>query len=329
VKPPLLEAPTDFTSFDLAEWLEISMVLDGATEVSAAEIESWFPQNQRPDAAEIEQLFAEIRSRAAVAPNLYPFRAIDEEIVVDRDVDPTVYYLLLVLSVERAPFRKEYRFNEISPSLELITREAMLALLGARGQGRRFGWPNSDGRPEHLAEAVEWLAAEMGLGVGVVREDVDDDDKDGGIDVAAWHPFADGAPSFPVFLIQVTTEATYERKPGDVVPEQWISWIRFGREPQIGLSVPFAIPIDAKVRLSKLRYSANLLLDRLRLCQLLDPGDLSVFDEYEFMRRWTVDEVEKLVIVLSQPDAQRRPKLAKPRRPRGVSSPPDAAVDEP
>jgi hypothetical protein len=312
----ILEPPTDFTPFELAEWLETSMLLSQETPVSAAEIEAQFPQNQRPDAAEIEELLAEIGSRADVAPSLYPFRARDEEVFVDPDVDATIYFFLLTLSVEVAPYRTGSRFNEINPSLELITREAMLGLLGSGAEARRFGWPNGDGRPENLADAVEWLATEMGLEVGVVREDVDDDDKDGGIDVAAWRPFADRGPSFPAFLIQVTTQASYERKPGDVVPEQWIAWIRFGREPQIGLSVPFAIPPDAKVRLSKLRYSANLLLDRLRLCELLEGRDMTRFEEHAAMARWTEEEVGRIKTALAERPPERRPRLAKRRRPR-------------
>lgn len=168
----------------------------------------------------------------------------------------------------------------------------------------------------------------MGLEVGVVREDVDDDDKDGGIDVAAWRPFADRGPSFPAFLIQVTTQTTYERKPGDVVPEQWIAWIRFGREPQIGLSVPFAIPNDAKVRLSKLRYSANLVLDRLRLCELLQGREVTGFEEYGTMTAWTDQEVDQIKAALAERPPERRPRLAKRRRPRRQRSP-DADTQAP
>jgi len=47
---------------------------------------------------------------------------------------------------------------DFNPSFELITREAMLATMGAAGQARRFGWPNGDGRPEHLRhDAVRHL----------------------------------------------------------------------------------------------------------------------------------------------------------------------------
>ena len=243
---PLLEPPTDFTPFDLAEWIEISMLLAGESRVSAAEIESWFPQNQRPDAAEMDGLFAQIRERASIAPCIYPFRAVDEEIIVDEEVDPTIYGFLRPVGgacaiSEGQPLQRNQSLartsSHVRPCCGFLGQAPRRAASGGR----------ADGRPEYLAEAVEWLAGEMGLEVGAVREDVDDDDKDGGVDVVAWYPFADGWTLFPTFLVQVTTEATYERKPKDVVPEQWVSWIRFGRLPQVGLSVPFAISNDAKV----------------------------------------------------------------------------------
>ncbi|TFC59579.1 hypothetical protein E3O62_09295 [Cryobacterium sp. TMT2-15-1] len=309
------EAPTDFTSFELSEWIEMHMFLNGVLSVSRATISTFFPAGQGPDGAEIDQLFAEIRRRAEDAPTLYPFRAIDDTIEIEASIDSTAYFLLQVLSIEAAPFRRQNRFNEINPSFELITREALISYCGPGAQGRRFGWPNGDGRPEHLGDAVAWLANEMGLGVGDFWGEVDSDDKDGGIDVAAWRAFPDGSPSFTTYLAQCTVQMTYERKPGDVVPEKWASWIKFGKLPEVVLSVPFAIPTDAKVRLD-LNYKVHVLLDRLRLIYLLDRGasTLSSFPEYEFMKDWTRTEVQLTKNALSQPSGPipRRPKIRKP-----------------
>jgi hypothetical protein len=309
------EAPTDFTAFELSEWVEMYMFLDEVPSISRATISTFFPAGQGPDGAEIDQLFAEIRRRAQDAPTLYPFRAIDETIEIESAIDGTAYFLLQMLSIDAAPFRTESRFNEINPSFELLTREALISYGGTGAQGRRFGWPNGDGRPEHLADAVEWLASEMGLNVGVVRSEVDSDDKDGGIDVAAWIPFPDGSPSFTAYLAQCTVQMTYERKPGDIVPEKWIAWIRFGKPPEIVLSVPFAIPLDAKVR-DELRYKVNVLLDRLRLIYLLDHGSsrLDSFPEYEFMKKWTRTEVALTRAALMTPSGSipKRPKIRKP-----------------
>lgn len=320
----LSEAPTDFTAFELSEWIEGHLFLNDLSSISRATISTFFPAGQGPDGAEIDQLFAEIRRRAEHAPSMYPFRAIDEIIQIEESIDSTAYFLLQILSIEGAPFRLENRFNEINPSFELITREALISYGGPSAQGRRFGWPNGDGRPEHLGDAVTWLADEMGLGVGVVSSEVDPDDKDGGIDVAAWSPFPDGSPSFTTYLAQCTVQMTYERKPGDVVPEKWIAWIRFGRAPEIVLSVPFAIPLNAKVR-TELKYKVNVLLDRLRIVYLLDRGSsrLDAFPEYEYMREWTQTEVVLTREALARPSGKqpRRPKIRKPIRASNPNAP--------
>lgn len=312
---PLLEVPTDFTAFDLAEWAETIMVLEGKEALSRTAIAAMFPAGQGPDAAELDELLAEIRRRAEAASQIYPFRTKEESIILDNEVGPAIYFFLLVLSLESAPYRNESRFGEIGPLLELLTREAMLAYLGKGADAIRFG-SGADGRPADLAAAVAWLANRMGLETleEAIETDIDRDDKDGGIDVAAWHAFADGAPSFSSFLVQCTTQVTYERKPADVTPEKWGSWIRFGRAPAVVLSIPFAIPQDAKIR-QLLRYSVNVLLDRLRLCELLSGRDMSHLDaDLVQMQAWTSSEIEKILGALANPE--KPPRLAKPRRPR-------------
>jgi hypothetical protein len=315
---PLIDVPTDFTEFDLAEWIETVMILGKARSISRTAIASLFPAGQGPDAAEFDALFTEIRRRADTAPNVYPFRAVDELILLGEEVDPRIYAFLLVLSLESAPYRTEHRFNEIGPFLELLTREAMLEYLGRGADSVRFG-SDADGRPQLLSDAVRWLAERMGLEVSpeAIGEDIDVDDKDGGIDVAAWHAFADGEPSFASFLIQCTTQATYERKPADVTPEKWNAWIRFGKPPLIVLSIPFAIPKDAKVR-GELRYKVHLLLDRLRICELLSRHDVTGHeDDLESMSQWTDREISRIEEVVTTGTGS--PKLAKARRPRKAS----------
>lgn len=317
----LLEPPTDFSPYELLEWLEQLFVLDQLSTISRASILSIFPSGQSPDGAELDELFAEVRRRSQIAPMIYPFRDTDDEIVLDPAVDARVYLTLLVLSIEGAPFRRENRFTEINPDFELLTREALVSYSGPGAKGLRFGWPNGDGRPERLADAVEWLAQSMGLGVGVVHDEVDDDDKDGGIDVVAWKPFDDGSPSFTAWLAQCTVQATYERKTSDISSERWIAWIRFGKSPESVLSVPFAIPPNAKVR-DQMKYEINVLLDRMRICEFLSPVSekLSTFEEFEHMKAWTDKEFQLTRHAMSTP-ATGTPRRAKIRKPRRVPKP--------
>lgn len=309
----VIEPPTDYTAFELAEWIETHLLLSRSTAVSKTQILSAFPAGQGPDGAEVEQLFSEILRRASYANSVYPFTVSDEQIIIDADIDPSAYKLLLLLSIEKAPFRASKELNEINPVFELLTREALVSLGGAGTIAKRFGWPSSDGRPEFLGDAIHWLTDEMGLRRGAFDGEVDRNDKDGGIDVVAWQPFDDDAPSFPVWMAQCTVQVTYERKPADVEPDKWMTWIRLGKGPQITLSVPYAIPYDSKVR-DQLKYKAHIVLDRFRLCRLLRGVILESYPEYTTMKQWTDKHVDATAAAMSLP-TRRRPALVKRRRP--------------
>jgi hypothetical protein len=319
---PVLEAPNDFDAFALAEWLETTMMLEERTSINRSDIRARWALGSEPDQAEVDRLFAEIRRRAGTAPAVYPYRSPNSDsITLDADVDSTVYQFLLMLSMEHAPYRTENRYNEVSPALELLTAEALKAQLGPLANALPFGWPSSFGRPKYLGDAARWLANEMGVTVGPIDEDVDEDDKDGGIDVVGWSPFADGATSFLVVLCQCTVQMTYERKPGDVEPRMWMQWLRIGSSALVALSIPMAIPSDAKVRIH-LRDRAALVLDRQRLCQLLSHRDLTTVAELDCIRGWVAGELPKVREALV--GADKPPQVAPRRRPKkSVKSPVD------
>ena len=155
----------------------------------------------------------------------------------------------------------------------------------------------------------------MGLEINreAVEREVDSDDKDGGIDVAAWHSFEDKKPGIATYLVQCQRRShTSVNRPTSC--PMWAAWVRFGLPPGIALSIPFSIPPDAKVR-DKILYRVNLLLDRLRLCQLLQGRDIAQFDEYEFMKTWIEDEIEKI----RGATTLTKPRLPKPRKSAGHS----------
>lgn len=319
----LLEPPAGYTPFELAEWLETSFLLEDIKSISQAEIEERFASGQGPDAAGVEELVAEVRARANRFPSVYPLRTSDEEIYRADDVDGTVYWFLVILAMDGVPYRTQSRWNDIGPAFELITREAGLAALGHGAEAVRFGWPNGDGRPAHLAEATDWLAGRLGLDTNPPAEtEVDEDDKDGGIDVVVWNGFGDNNPAFPVTLFQCTVQAKWEKKAADVVPNKWSTWIRFGTPPRVGLSVPQTVN-GASKSYANIKYESDNFLERLRLCYLIQNRDLTQFAEHEFMANWTSAEVDLILEELAKPATPTGnkkkaagPRLPKPRRPR-------------
>ncbi len=276
------------------------MVVDQVQALSRAAIQRLFVAGAGPDTVELDELFAEVRRRSASAPTIYPFREVEERIEIDASVDQTVYLLLLYLSFEKTPFRREKRFHEINPTFDLLVREALRAYAGSGSKGVRFGWKAGDDRPEHLADAVRWLAGLMKLPVGTVDDDVDEDDKDGGVDVVVWSPFDDGLPGFSIYLAQCTVQIDFDRKGRDVNTHRWSTWIQAGRSFQPALGVPFAVAPDAKVR-KTMSYDSSVFLDRLRICASLKDIDLKVFPEVQKAGKWLSNELNTLRLELSEP----------------------------
>lgn len=304
-----LDLPAGFSPFELTEWIESFMIINGLDSLSRSAISNTFPAGQGPDGAELDECFGEVRRRAEVSPKFYPFRATKEGVTRSNDVDGAAYDFLDVLAIEAAPYRHEGRYNEIGPFFELLVREALLSYMGG-GYAVRFGWPG-DGRPEMLVDGIAWVAGQMGLPVGSLSE-VDIAEKDGGVDVIGWRPFSDGQPSFATWLVQVTVQATYERKGSDVNVYAWVPWILFGQAPGTGLAIPYALPHDAQVRL-RIKREVGLLLDRLRIAEMLKNFSRKSFPELTSLEAWTDREIELVRVALVTP-SKPQPRMAKRRR---------------
>jgi hypothetical protein len=313
--PGHLPEPADFHPWTFTEWIEATIVLEELDELSRTALSERFPAGMSPNEDEVEQMLGEVRRRASAAPGAYPFCVEDTRVARQVAVDPVPYDFLLLLSLQHAPYRRDQRFEEINPAFELLAREALIRQLGPGSDGRRFAYPTRDGRPESFREAVIWLAKLMGLETGSLS-DVDDVDNDGGVDVSVWRSFGDGRPGHLCVLAQCTVEVEYVKshKVHDVEPNQWFAWIRFGRPPMSSLVVPFVIPQDAKLW-ARLSSRCDLLLDRMRIAELIVPDDLKQFDEYAEMQAFVGREREAMLMALEvETPADRR----KDRRPRTV-----------
>jgi hypothetical protein len=304
-----LEPPASRDAETLAEWVETVLVVEDLPSITRVAVRQRFQQGQQPDDVELGMLFSEIARRRGLAEELYPFDVDEDGVEIRRrdDVDATVYDFLLISSLERSPFRQEARFGEMNPAFDLLAREALRVYLGPGTVAVRFSWPTSDGRPEPFPEAVTWLADEMNL--PELSKKRNPDKKDGGLDVAAWRPFRDGRPGFAVVLAQVTCEMTYEAKAARIPINQWKGWIEFGSTPSTALVVPFAIPA-ADERWETLRNADHIILERVRLCELLAGVDLAEFDEWNAMQEFVQKERQALAQQV-EPAAQ----VARPKKP--------------
>lgn len=152
---------------------------------------------------------------------------------------------------------------------------AMQSLLGTGSKALRFGFPSED-RPVEFPKAIEWLSKRMGINSGEAYRPPRR--KDGGVDVVAWRPFRDRRNGFPVYLVQVTCERNYAHKIYDVDLRLWSGWLNLDADPVSVLAVPTTIsPGEEWNEVS----SRVVVLERIRICELLSIGGLRVSSSYE------------------------------------------------
>ena len=318
-----LPPPDSFDDHSLTEYVEFVLLVEEEGHLSLAELASKFPSGQRPSSSDMGLIRSEVARRAYLLPDIYPYRA--DEAGIYRVLEPAsrIYDFLLLLSLESAPYRREKRFNEPNKIFDLLVREAIKARLTPRGEAVRFGTPVQDDRPQLFEEAIPWLAARMG--VALLSKDLPVDDNDAGVDVVGWQPFGSGRSGFPVWLIQNTLQLSFESKALQIPVELWKQMIAIGPSPDTALAVPFSVP-DGDDRWMKVSLAVNSLLDRIRLCEMLDSVDLSAFPENDELSVFIDSELAKLRNMFEQAedatgeDGDSPPaglaRVAKPRRQR-------------
>lgn len=254
----------------LADWAELILLTEGRERASRATLRRRLAVSAASvDEADLDLLVGEIARRSALAPASYPFSVTEAGLQRTSD-HPTFYDFLLIASHEEAQFRLDDDFNEANLLFDLIAREALRCLVGSNSTGVRFEWRVLDGGPGPFGEALSWLADQLDIPEGNATRRAQR--KDGGVDVVAWQPFRDGRTSYPLILAQCTLQMRYQRKGSDIELDLWKAWIRFGADPMTALVIPFVVPLSDD-RWSEMRYTVSVIVDRMRLCELLEDVD--------------------------------------------------------
>jgi hypothetical protein len=243
----------------------------------------------------VEQLLDEITVRLGLGAKIYPFEPSDERISRRSAPGEDVYLFLLALSWKDAPARGERRMHEVEAAYDQLAVEALRRYLGRGALGVRFAKnahdPNDNTtRPKKFSDAIAWLRHELKLGAGrkappgtELVEHWEDEGKtdspgrtplnsyeDGGVDVVAWWRFRDDRVGSPVLLAQCTVQLAWGEKVKDISVKRWEKWIDFATvPPQIALVLPFAVN-RASLSWDERTVDAGVIIDRLRLMELLD-----------------------------------------------------------
>lgn len=276
----------------LADWAESALFIENRRRLSRASLRgrlanSLFLEEEQLN-FNLELLFREVSQRARLGPLSYPL--VDpsangsESISLRPGIDQAPYEFLLWLSTSDRFHEDTERSERGDIMFDHLVKVAALNYLGPGSEGVRFGHPARDDRPSGFEEAMEWLAGKLALPIGSLA--VRPRRQDGGVDVAAWRHFLDGESAFMVLLCQCTVQDNWVPKASDIVVDVWKGWIAFGASPITALAIPHAVN-RATDSWEEARYRVNIILDRYRLTELVDPGQVEHLAE---MRSWTEAE---------------------------------------
>lgn len=259
---------------NLTDWVEAHMVVGVFSKASKTRLKKLLRENAFEDSEldiYIEMAFSEMERRSEIAGGLYPFYRENTGWKYS-GIDGSIPYIFLLCISVSEDFRSARRQNDVEGMLDYLVLDALKGYLSDGTNAIHFGWPVTGGRPTRFEDAVKWLAKKMNLPLGTGRKRVQG--KDGGVDAVIWKPFRDNRAGFIVILTQCTVTFDWFEKRKDIVVDVWRSWIDLGKDPFTCLAIPFVIPAQFD-KWDELRRSVTIVLDRLRLCELLAKSTLT------------------------------------------------------
>ena len=267
------------------------MVVDGCSTVSRSTIRRLLRGDVWIDREDleviIELLTQELSRRSQVVGRTYPFSVESGNIRLACSDDSLCYVFLLCISTS-APLRSENRQADVELLLDMVVLDALCGYLSGESRGVHFGWPSSGDRPPSFPAAIQWLADRLGLRPGKGEKRAAR--RDAGVDVVVWRPFRDQREGFVTVLTQCTSAIDWTEKAKDIVIDLWRGYIDFGKDPITCLATPFVIPRPFD-KWDELRRTVHFVLDRLRICELLENVPLTVYDQ---VKEWTRSELRSM-----------------------------------
>lgn len=254
---------------EIADWIEVSLLLRGRRQLGGDALHRLALEELDMEPPGVSMGTREMGRRRRLLGELYPFEDKHVALRAAEGAAESSYAALLMLS-PRSPYRQLLSptpTEQMAVAFERLAAEAAARLLGPGSRSLRFGWPSDAGRPPDFNGAIHWLAREMRIDPGVAYRPPRR--KDGGVDVVAWRPFADGRSGFPMLLVQCTLQAEVRSKALDIDLVNWTSWLALDRAPLTALAVAHILPPGEGWDEVALH---TIPLDRLRVCELIGSG---------------------------------------------------------
>lgn len=260
--PPALSP----TAAEVADWVEY-VALSRSTSFKRGDLKSAVHLEglSAPDVIE-EEVWDLLGRRSELLGSQWPLRAVGSRIRrrSPAPVSLPLYRFLCLLGFASSE-DKERRLFEVLVSV--LVRQI------TSGPSLHLGAPASSGMDPSFRRRVERYVEDSGILKYEVKVAPLPDDKDLGLDVATWFPFADRRGVSLHYVVQCATGSDWEGKLSDLNLDVWSDHLHWGVTPVRVFAVPFLLLLpEAKwVRLAR---RGGLILDRLRLTELARRAEL-------------------------------------------------------
>ena len=275
----------------ISDWIESLAVVQKGRPLPIQKIQEISENFASISANRIPFSFSQLKKRAEILGDKYPFQMDDSYIVTSQSIETSTYIQLLFLTPKSgiSTQSKVYNLDVASKLFEEIAEQSLQTFFGTNTQTLNFGFPSKNDRPAEFVAAVKWLSEKTNIRLGNAYRPPRK--KDGGVDLFVWKSFPDNRPGFPIMLIQCTIKEDFVNKIGDIDLKLWASWLSSDIEPLVALAIPGVV---TKEEIWSEITTRGILLDRLRLVQSSDNNLIRKVENLDYLSR-LVKEMGDLV----------------------------------
>lgn len=251
---------------EIADWIELVCLANPKSASTLQQIHVWASDWCQLSEIQVALALEAMSSRKVLLGISYPFDINEIAVLKLNDHILGAYALLLILSrsSHTFPWQSSTPTAEEIEIFEELTAAAAKNFLGEGSESVPFGWPSKYERPKEFHYAIGWLAKKMNLQIGIAFRPPRR--KDGGVDVVAWKPFADGRSGFPIFLIQSTLQRDFLSKSRDIDLRLWAGWLQLDHDPSVVLAIPKTVgPGELWNEIS----ANSIIFDRIRISAMV------------------------------------------------------------
>lgn len=222
----------------------------------------------------IDDCFVHLEYRVAAFDSCYPFKV--ESGVLSRRGSLTDYHCLYICLLVCSRLRSfpSHKQQELASLFERVSKDVMKAVMPDSAVVRLFG-PNSDDRRNYYGTNLRDALLKLGedLHETTMDENIQQESSSGdkGLDVVGYVHLGDSARGSLAFLGQCAArEREWPKKTFEAHPDHWRAFFNFAHNPANIVFIPVCYrQANGEWVKNSSSYGA-VLLDRLRICKLLE-----------------------------------------------------------